>query len=85
MTPPVRLDPAPALADLAAVAGHGFATTDEAVAAVLALIVEHVGLRSAFLTRITPGEDRNDVLAAYNAPGGCAIAAGAVLPLSGTF
>ncbi len=51
----------------------------------LRLVAEQLGMRSAFLTHITPDEDRNEVIAAYNAPGGCEIPTGAVFPLSGTF
>ncbi len=42
-------------------------------------------MRSAFLTRITPRENRNEIVASHDAPGGCGIPVGAVLPLSGTF
>ncbi len=42
-------------------------------------------MRSAFLTRITPEENTNEVVASHNAPDGCGIPVGAMLPLSGTF
>ena len=80
--------PAPAagyLDGLAVLAGRGFASSEEALAAILRLAVEQLGLRSSYLTQITPAEGRAEVLAAYNAPGGCDIRAGAVLPLPDTF
>lgn len=73
------------IADLAKVAGRGFAGTDEAVAAVLALIVEQLGLRTSFLARIDPAAGHFAVLASHNVPGGCAIGAGDEAPLADTF
>ncbi len=73
------------LGGLSELAGRSFDSAQEAREALLRLISEQIGMRSAFLTRITPGENRNEVVASHNAPGGCGIPVGAVLPLSGTF
>ncbi len=75
----------PYLGGLSELAGRSFASTEEATEAVLRLLSEQLGMRTSFLTRIAPEEDRNEVLAVHNEPDGCAIPAGAVLPLSGTF
>lgn len=73
------------LAGLSNLAGRSFGSEEEAREALLRLLSEQLGMRSAFLTRITPEENRNEVVASHNAPGGCGIPTGAVLPLSGTF
>ena len=73
------------LGGLSEFAGRSFDSVEEARKTLLQLLSEQLGLRSAFLTRITPEENRNEVVAAYNAPDGCGISTGAVLPLSGTF
>lgn len=73
------------LGGLSELAGRSFDSADEAREALLRLLSEQLGMRSAFLTHITPEDDRNEVVASHNAPGGCGIPVGAVLPLSGTF
>ena len=73
------------LSGLSEFAGRSFGSVEEARQALLQLLSEQLGMRSAFLTHITPEENRNEVVASYNAPDGCEISAGAVLPLSGTF
>ena len=73
------------LGGLSELAGRSFDSVEEATLALLQLLSEQLGMRSAFLTRITPEENRNEVVASHNAPDGCGILAGAVLPLSGTF
>ncbi|MDP9379544.1 MAG: hypothetical protein M3Q29_05220 [Chloroflexota bacterium] len=73
------------LGGLSELAARSFDSTDEATRALLRLVSEQLGMRSTFLTHITPAEDRNEVVASHNAPDGCGIPAGAVLPLSGTF
>ncbi len=70
---------------LSALAGSSFASSREATDAVLRLLSDQLGMRSGFLTRITPQQNGNEVLAAYNAPGGCDVPAGALLPLSETY
>ncbi len=73
------------LGGLSELAGRSFGSAEEAREALLRLISEQLGMRSAFLTRITPRENRNEIVASHDAPGGCGIPVGAVLPLSGTF
>ncbi len=73
------------LVGLSELAGRSFDSTQEATRALLRMVSEQLDMRSAFLTHITPAEDRNEVLASHNAPDGCGIPMGAVLPLSGTF
>jgi hypothetical protein len=83
---PVVAEISPAyLGGLSKLAGRSFDSVEEAAQALLQLISEQLGMRSAFLTRITPETNRNEVLASHNAPDGCGIPPGAVLPLSGTF
>ncbi len=66
-------------------AGRSFDSVEEATQTLLQVISEQLGMRSAFLTRITPEGNRNEIVASHNAPDGCGIPTGAVLPLSGTF
>ena len=73
------------LGSLSELAGRSFGSGEEATAALLQLVSEQLSMRSAFLTRITPESNRNEVVASHNAPDGCGIPVGAVLPLSGTF
>ncbi len=73
------------LGDLSELAGRSFDSVEEAREAFLQLLSEQLGMRSAFLTRIMPEENRNEVVASHNAPDGCSIPVGTVLPLSGTF
>ncbi len=75
----------PDLRPLAALAARSFASTAEATQAVLAAITAQLGLRTSFLTRTTPADGRNRVLAAHNEPGGSGIVAGADLSLDDTF
>jgi hypothetical protein len=63
----------------------GFASTEETIAAVLRLVARWIGTRSSFLNRIDREHGRAEVLAAYNAPGGCGVEPGAGLALSDTF
>lgn len=80
-----RVGSAAYLGGLSELAGCSFDSADEAREALLRLLSEQLSMRSAFLTQITPEENRNEVVASHNAPGGCGIPVGAVLPLSGTF
>ncbi len=73
------------LGGLSELAGRSFDSVEEAREALLQLLSEQLCMRSAFLTRITPEENRNEVMASHNAPDGCGIPVGAVLPLSGPF
>jgi len=73
------------LGGLSELAGRSFDSVEEAREALLQLLSEQLDMRSAFLMHITPEENRNEVVASHNAPDGCGISVGAVLPLSGTF
>jgi hypothetical protein len=75
----------PALDSLSTLAARSFPSTDALIAAVLVLITEQLGLRTSFLTHITPSENRNHVIAAYNQPDGCDLERGIDLPLEDTF
>ena len=66
-------------------AAPGFASTEEAIGAVLRVVAQGVGARSSFLNRVDHQRGRAEVLAAYNAPGGCGVAPGAVLALPDTY
>lgn len=74
-----------ALDTLAALAARSFGSTAEATQTLLETIARQLGLRTAFLTEITPETGRNRILAAYDAPGGSGVLAGADLPLDDTF
>lgn len=73
------------LSSLSEWAGRSFASTTEALEAVLKLIVDQLGLRSSFITRISRDKCQNAVLIAYNAPGGSDIPTEALMELSQTF
>ncbi len=73
------------LGGLSELAGRSFGSAEEAAQALLRLLSEQLGMRSAFLTRISAEGNRNEIVASHNEPDGCGIPAGAVLPLSGTF
>ena len=68
------------LAALSALTAHRYASTDDAVAAVLAFLVERLGMRTSYLTWIDRAAERMEVVAAHN-PGQSGMAAGAVRPL----
>ncbi len=80
-----RTGPREYLGGLSTLAGRSFSSAQESTEAILRLIADQLGMRSAFLTHITIDEERNEIIASYNAPGGCDILPGLVLPLSGTF
>ena len=66
-------------------AARSFASTQEAVGAILNLVAERLSVRSSFLARIAAAEGRAEVLAAYNAPGGCDIRPGDILEVPELF
>jgi hypothetical protein len=68
------------LAALSALTAHRYASTDAAVAAVLAFLVERLGMRTSYLTRIDRETERMEVIAAHN-PGQSGMATGTVRPL----
>jgi len=65
------------LATLSLLAGRGFASTEESMAAVLELIPAQTGMRSSFATRYDRNSGEFRVLATHNQPGGCDVTAGA--------
>lgn len=73
------------LASLSSLSLRSFPSSDAAIEAILHVIVEHLGIRTSFLTRITKQQDQNTVLAAYNLPGGCDLPPGIDLTLHQTF
>lgn len=73
------------LSGLSKLAGRSFASTQEAVEAILQLIVDQIGLRSSFLTHITREECQNEVLVAHNSAGGSEVQEGVLLELPQTF
>jgi hypothetical protein len=73
------------LSTLSELAGRSFASTQETIEAILTLVVKELGLRSSFLTCIDREECQNEILVAYNAPGGSSIQEGALLELPQTF
>jgi hypothetical protein len=82
---PARNAQSPYLDSLSALSATSFPSTNALIDAILRLITEQIGLRTSFLTHITPGENRNHVVAAYNQPDGCDLAADTDLPLEDTF
>lgn len=91
MTGPREQSPAESRPDgdifdgLAGLAASQFGSSEESIAAVLALITDQLGLRTSFLAQIARAEGRFDVLAAHNLSGGCDIAPGTSLELQATF
>lgn len=77
--PPTPLSPLRALARLTT---QLFPATRDAADAALRLLAEHIGVHSAFLSRIE--DDRLTVVADYDYEG-CGIRAGAQFPLSDAF
>jgi hypothetical protein len=73
------------LSGLSELAGHSFASTQEAVEAILQLIVDKLGLRSSFLTHISREECQEEILVAYNLVDGSDIQSGVKLELPQTF
>jgi hypothetical protein len=72
------------LEELSNLAGSSFASTEEAVSALLELLSEQLGVRSSFISQITLEQERFQVLAAHNEPGGCDVPPGARLELPQT-
>ncbi len=73
------------LAGLSALAIRDFTSIQGAVDDVLRLMVERLNMRSSFLAQVAVQNTRLEVLAAYNAPGGCDIRVGASVPLARDF
>ncbi len=77
--------PAQYIGSLSALSAKSFPSTEALIEAILALITDQLGLRTSFLTQITPADNRSHVVAAYNQPDGCDLPAGVDLPLEDTF
>src|SRR5437868_3827484 len=82
--------PSPTLSDtylheLSALAGHSFASTSEAIDAILQTIVGQLGLRTSFLSRISTANNRFEIRAVYNTPGGCDFTVHSVHALTDTY
>ena len=77
--------PPPYLTSLSTISAKSFASTAALTDAILTLITEQLGLRTSFLTHITPDEQRNHVVAAHNAASGSEVVAGSDLVLQDTF
>ena len=75
---------APLMRELSALAARSYGSADEAATAAVRLIAEQLGMRTSYLTRLLPA-GRLEILAAYRAPGGCAIAAGEIYAAPETF
>lgn len=73
------------LSSLSKLAGRSFASTQESIEMILQMIVDQLGLRSSFLTRIDCEESQNEVLAAYNLADGSDVQQGVLLELPQTF
>ena len=80
-----QIDNAAYLEDLTTLAQHGFSSIQSAMDAVLPLVTEQLLTRSSFLTQVTPEKEKEQVLAAFNQPGGYNIRVGATPPLSKLF
>ncbi len=73
------------LHSLSALSGRRFDSTESLIAAILPIITAQLGLRTSFITRISPEQHQNHILAAHNEPEGCDLAAGSDLVLEDTF
>ena len=84
MEPLATLSP-PYLGSLSAFSAKSFTSTAALVEAVLVLVTDQLGLRTSFLTEITPAQNRNLIVAVHRQPDGCEIIPGSELPLAQTF
>jgi hypothetical protein len=73
------------LSSLSELAGRSFASKQEAVEAILRLIVDHLGLRSSFLTRTDREACQLEVVMAHNRVGGSEVHPGTVVELAQTY
>jgi len=71
--------------DLADMAGSGFAIGDDAIGAILSLVADHLGMRTAYLMRLLPEPGRTWIANVYNGPGGCDLPAGGEVAVADTF
>ena len=80
-----QIDNTAFLEDLTTLAQRGFSSIQSAMDAVLPLVMEQLLTRSSFLTQIMPETEKEQVLAAFNQPGGYNIRVGTTPPLSKLF
>jgi signal transduction histidine kinase len=80
-----QIDSAAYLDELTTLAQRGFSSIQSAMDAVLPLVTEQLLTRSSFLTQVIPGTEKEQVLAAFNLPGGYNIRVGTTPPLSKLF
>lgn len=73
------------LRGLSELAGRSFVSTQETLEAILQLIVDQLGLRSSFLTRISCEQCQSEVIVARNLAGGSDVQPGTLLELPGTY
>ncbi|HEY3109659.1 MAG TPA: PAS domain S-box protein [Chloroflexota bacterium] len=71
----------PVTATGASFAGRSFSSSREAIETTLRLVASQLGARTAYVARITRGEDRFEVLAVHEEPGGLGIPEGLIAPL----
>lgn len=84
-TSPVGDEAAAALDRLSTLAGQSFGSGHAARTATLRLVADQLGMRTSYVSRITPASGAAEIVAAYNADGGCAVAADTSLALPDTF
>ena len=70
---------------LATLAAQAFASSADATEAILQLVARQVDMRSSFLSHIDMDTELNEIIAAFNAPGGCDITSGDVYSLPQSF
>lgn len=73
------------LDQLSGLAGRSFASTAEALDAVLRFVALETGMRSAFLARISRDTQEFEVLSAHIEPGGIAMGKDGASPLNHQF
>ncbi len=67
------------------VSGRSFDSSGDMIEGVLRLLAQQLGMRSCLLARTMREEDRHEVLAAYNLPGGCNVLTGSIFEMHQTF
>lgn len=73
------------LGGLSSLAGRSFSTSGDAIEAILKLIADQLGMRTTHLSHISEEDNLQSVVAAFNAPDGCAVMAGSEIDLEDTY
>ncbi len=73
------------LGALSEFAARSYATSEDAIDAVLTLLSEQFGMRTSFLARISQDDSQFTLLATHNEPGGCQLVAGESVDLPQTY